>query len=319
MYMYIKSQRSFKAVMKKIPKAEPGTTVSLAQIIRPSKYPRIIYELIPNLSVYFCNYPAEMNNNGWRCKAYPFRKNKDVIRVVGLGDSFMFGQGVSQNETYFNQMEEELNSQFPQKKWEFINTAVPGYNTVMEVETLARKALLYKPDIVILDFIGNDFDLPNFIYEFNNYLTFEKLFFFEFISKRLKLAKKEFELVDSPLNREAQSRFENDPQFVPPEYIDMVGWKSFYQAMVKLKELQKINNFDVIFVLTLLNKDEKVFNLGRELGFYTLYNTAYNFSDPTVFLSKKDNHLSMIGHKKTAELIINFMEENKIINKYLDK
>jgi len=85
---------------------------------------------------------------------YTVKKSINTVRIVTLGDSHMFGWGVAEKEMYTNVLENMLNSKFPEKKWEIINTAVPGYNTYMEVETLKRKAIMYSPDIVIMEY-GN--------------------------------------------------------------------------------------------------------------------------------------------------------------------
>ena len=68
---------------------------------------------------------------------------------------------------------------------EIINTAVPGYNTVMEIETMKENGLRYKPDIVIVGYIVNDFDLPNFIRETENYFSFQRSFAVEYFLNRL--------------------------------------------------------------------------------------------------------------------------------------
>ena len=41
-----------------------------------------------------------------------------------------------------------------------MNTGVPGYNTYMEVAALKQKWLFYEPALVVIDFVGNDLDLP---------------------------------------------------------------------------------------------------------------------------------------------------------------
>jgi hypothetical protein len=307
--------------MQKLPEIKKGENVTLGKIVQPSKYPRIIYELRPNISVYFQNGLVEINNQGWRTKEPALKKEKNTVRIIGLGDSFMFGQGVNQNKDWITILEDKLNTQFPQKKWEVINTAVPGYNTFMEVETLFQKALIYGPDITIIEYIGNDFDLPNFIYDSaDDYLDLKKSFLTDLIFERYKLLRQSFKLIDAPLKKDVQYfRFENDPQKVPPQYKDMVGWESYFKAMVKLHKLQMVNKFDVISVLTINYSDAKVFNLSRRLGFYVTYNKAFNPNDLSLVLSKDDNHYSELEHKKTAEAILDFMVESKIIDKYLHK
>ena len=252
-------------------KIDKGGVVRLGNIIQPSEYPKIIYELRPNISVYYENASVEINSHGWRSKEIPFKKNRDTVRLVGLGDSFMFGQGVNQNETALFFLEKELNSRFPQKKWEFVNTAVPGYNTTMEVETLDKKALIYKPDIVMLEIIGNDFDLPNFICNSDDYLNFNKSFFIEFLVRRVKTSKDSFKLFDAPYNSASDS-FESDPRLVPSQYKDMVGWEGFVKAMMKLKRLQEKNHFIVIIYRTSSVFNERIDTFCKQSGFYSIFN-----------------------------------------------
>jgi hypothetical protein len=60
-------------------------------------------------------------------------------------------------------LEKELNARPPSKaKFEVWNLAVPGYNSVQEVATFAAKADSIRPDLVIVNWVGNDMDLPNF-------------------------------------------------------------------------------------------------------------------------------------------------------------
>jgi len=136
--------------MCNLPELKPGVPAKLADIIKPSRYPGIIYELRPNIKTTFINVQVETNSQGWRGKLYPIDKNKNTIRIITIGDSHMFGWGVSDDKKYTSVLEDMLNSEFPEKKWEIINTAVPGYNTYMEIDTLKNKALVYKPDIVIM-------------------------------------------------------------------------------------------------------------------------------------------------------------------------
>ena len=176
-------------------KPRAGEKVTLGHIIRLSKNPRIIYELIPNLSVIF-NYtslkktlPITTNSDGFRGKAVLINNDPQSRRIVGIGDSLMFGWGVRDEETYLSILSELLNSNFPEASWEIINMAVPGYNTVMEVETLKEKGLQYKPDIVIIHYFWNDFSLPNFIREQEDYFALNQSFMIKYFRQSLKTIK----------------------------------------------------------------------------------------------------------------------------------
>ena len=118
--------------------------------------------------------------------------------------------------------------------------AVPGYNTVMEVETLKEKGLKYKPDIVIIHFCQNDLRLPNFIREQEDYFALDQSFIIKYLRGTLKTIKK----VRPPRN--SKGRNENDPQRTPKQYRDMVGTKAYYRTMEELKALSIKHTFDVV-------------------------------------------------------------------------
>ena len=315
-----KNKVSFEKVINSLPKVEQGSKVGFGDMIQPNPNPKIIYELRPNLRVYCNNYFTRTNDRGFRSsKNYVLEKKYNTVRIIGLGDSYMFGQGVGQDKDIMSVLESKLNKRFPQKKWEVINTAVPGYDTVIEVETLKEKMLAYSPDIVIIEFIGNDFQLPNFIYNTSSWIDLNRSFFLDFLIKRYVLLKSNsFKLIGAPANPRLGWGFEDDPSAVPEQYRDMVGWSSYVTAMTELRELKEQHGFDVVSFLTLGFKDERVFNLSRQLQFYTTYNDAYDLGDPSLLVSKNDIHPSKLGHRMNAEKLLNFMIDAGIIKKYLN-
>lgn len=314
--IYFKDRKSLEKAIQSLPGLKKGQNATLREIIQPSKYPKVIYELRPNISVYFQNVLVETNNQGLRSKEILI-KEKNTIRIICLGDSFMFGYRVGQDETVPIFLEKELNAKFPQKRWEIINTAVPGYNTTMEIESLEKKFLIYKPDIVIMEHIGNDFNLPNFIYETEDILNI-KIFFVEFLLRRYKLAKERFKLLDAPKNSRQPWRFEDDPKFVPEQYKDMVGWEGFVRAMIKLQKLQEKNDFDVIFFETNSRLNIEVHDFCRQLGFHAFFNFL-NANNPMLVVSTSDNHPTALQNKKTSENILNYLMAEGIIQRYLGK
>jgi hypothetical protein len=153
--VYVENQRTLHNVLKSELELPAEGPVSFAHMIRLSKNPRIIYELKPNLSVIWEGNSVTLNEEGFRSKSCSARTSEDTFRIVGIGDSVMFGMGAADGEQYLALLENQLNQTFPGRRWEVINTAVPGYNTVMEVETLREKGLKYEPDIVIIEFCSN--------------------------------------------------------------------------------------------------------------------------------------------------------------------
>ncbi|MDP8298565.1 MAG: SGNH/GDSL hydrolase family protein [Candidatus Tantalella remota] len=96
-----------------------------------------------------------------------FRGDEDVIlspgdgafRILFIGDSFTFGWGVSDEETYAYRLSESLKKLYPDKNIEMLNAAVYGYDIVQYREVLKRY-LQYSPDVIFLGFcLENDFNI----------------------------------------------------------------------------------------------------------------------------------------------------------------
>lgn len=97
------------------------------------------------------------NSNGLAgSKDYNYEKPPDTIRILGLGDSFQFGVGVEQNETYLSILEESLNRNAGGKRHEILNYGVPGYATRQELRYFEKEGKKYRPDVVLVSFFVND-------------------------------------------------------------------------------------------------------------------------------------------------------------------
>jgi lysophospholipase L1-like esterase len=75
-------------------------------------------------------------------------------RLVGIGDSIMFGWGVREEDTYLRQMERLLAPWHPDV--ETVNMAVPAYHTLQEVALLERHLPALRPAWVVVGFSDND-------------------------------------------------------------------------------------------------------------------------------------------------------------------
>jgi lysophospholipase L1-like esterase len=141
---------------------EANGQFSLIGLVRPSPFADIIYELKPSLSGTFRNRPLHINSLGLRGREVERAKPSGVFRIVGLGDSVMFGWGVGEGEPYLQIVEQRLNEK-ALRRFEVLNFAVPGYNAAIEAATFEHKAAAFAPDLVVVHFIGNDFGPPHFL------------------------------------------------------------------------------------------------------------------------------------------------------------
>ncbi|MHC4454360.1 MAG: SGNH/GDSL hydrolase family protein, partial [Planctomycetota bacterium] len=115
------------------------------------------------------------NSRGFRGKnEYSYGKNQNKTRIMILGDSYTFGEEVSDNETYSYYLQEMI----PQS--DIINMGIHGYGHDQMLVYLKEEIGKYKPDIVILGFLHidmernmlkfRDYAKPKFVLD-NNHLT----------------------------------------------------------------------------------------------------------------------------------------------------
>ena len=138
----------------------------LAVIIELSDDLDLVYELQPHLDMEFGHRKLRTNQHGMRAdKDFTLEKPAGVRRIVGIGDSGMFGWDVEQGEPYMSVLDDILNAGDRAPHYEVMNLAVPGYNTALEVQSLVYKGLQFAPDVVIVGWCDNDFHLPFFMLE----------------------------------------------------------------------------------------------------------------------------------------------------------
>jgi hypothetical protein len=102
------------------------------------------------------------NSKGFRGKKeYSYTKSKDKLRILMLGDSFAFGDEVSDNETYSYYLQEIL------PNTEVINLGVHGYGHDQMLILLKEEGIKYKPDIVLLGFFS--IDMPRNLLKFRDF------------------------------------------------------------------------------------------------------------------------------------------------------
>jgi lysophospholipase L1-like esterase len=122
--------------------------------------PRFDSILIPNTSCRFKTQEWDVvyniNSEGVRRSGFEKIKLKGVKRIIVVGDSFVEGYGLSENEMFTKKLEDQLNSN-SQEKFEVIPAGVSGSSTVQERQSIINKWLDYNPDLIILEMNVTDF------------------------------------------------------------------------------------------------------------------------------------------------------------------
>ncbi len=95
------------------------------------------------------------NSREYRDLERSLAKPAGTHRVVSLGDSIAWGFGVEFEDAYPQRVERSL-TRHRGERWEVVNLARPGMNSVEEAEQLRDEGLAYEPDLVLLGFCLND-------------------------------------------------------------------------------------------------------------------------------------------------------------------
>jgi len=114
----------------------------------------------PDLSVTHTTNPK-----GFRGPDFSLDKPPAVIRFVFLGDSFTFGEGVRDSDTYperFRALGNESGA-FPGRMVEAINLGVGGYDTIQEAALLRDFGVSLSPDRIVVGYCLNDAGPPVFV------------------------------------------------------------------------------------------------------------------------------------------------------------
>jgi hypothetical protein len=103
---------------------------------------------------------VSINSKGLRDADHAYAKPPGVHRLLCLGDSFTFGYGVDEAETFPRQLEKLLNAgSSVAVRWEVINAGVPGTGTAHQLAYFNLEGHKYEPDFVLLCICGtNDFN-----------------------------------------------------------------------------------------------------------------------------------------------------------------
>lgn len=323
-------------------------TYSLKGIVQESPYKDIVYELKPNLRGNFREVPLVTNSRGLRDVEYSYAKPENTFRIVGLGDSSLFGWGVRLEETSLKVLEGLLNqnassvstassgSAASSVSYEVMNFAVPGYNTAIEVEVFLQKCLKYDPDLVIMHFNTNDYDVPGFMKPAGSASTLKRSYFLNFLMSRLQQLRghQQQEMLpfvfDRSMGLEESEFLDEDPNF-PEEYRHLVGKQGFLRAFDTLMDTTQSRQIPVVVYVVKSypgldpdytpntfrdNQLKLITQLSEEKGFFLLnmyphymaYLQAFPSEDNKIFwVSEDDSHPSAVAHRIEALALYEFL------------
>ncbi len=127
-------------------------------LVQVEPHPRRAWTMTPHHDHYTYQHPVRVNALGLRGGEVE-AKQPGEVRVIALGDSLVYGQGVAEEDTLPAQLESRLNAggdKDSARKYSVINAGVRGYSTGQEMDLLAELRDKVEPDIVVLFWYWND-------------------------------------------------------------------------------------------------------------------------------------------------------------------
>ncbi|MCU7905766.1 MAG: hypothetical protein KZQ76_07875 [Candidatus Thiodiazotropha sp. (ex Epidulcina cf. delphinae)] len=100
-------------------------------------------------------HKVRINHLGYRGRDFPLKKPNGIVRILLVGDSYVFGEFVQENETLPAQLERLLQARCG--GMQVINAGLLG-GTIIGESRLVERGLELEPDLVVLVFHENDIE-----------------------------------------------------------------------------------------------------------------------------------------------------------------
>jgi lysophospholipase L1-like esterase len=127
------------------------------QLFERGPYPALPYRLRPGVEVAFGGVRVRVNALGLRGPEVSAEPAPRTERVLVLGDSVVFGQGVGEDETLPAVLARRLTARWG-RAVEALNAGAQGYDAVAEAAYLAGPGLALRPHGVVVGMSLNDYD-----------------------------------------------------------------------------------------------------------------------------------------------------------------
>ncbi len=237
------------------------------------------------------------NRVGLRERSFALPKPYGLVRVVLLGDSFVYGYGIAAEDRLGVFLEQWLQerSQHTDVHVEVLHIGIPSWNFRAEVAYLTRQLTILDPDLVIHISVPNDIEDSPSIRGFGSSSRFSSQFRHRADS-----------LVDSAFPSRALGFRETAGRL--RWAIDYEGVNRYREAAERLKTMANLieqlgSRYRLLLNYRLLLPVGREF-LGRHLDAEHVIYLASSFGDnPQFWVSENDSHWNRQGHQQVAQLI----------------
>jgi lysophospholipase L1-like esterase len=129
------------------------------QVVHFMPDPELPFVMIPNQQCYseIGRYPLTINSRSMREREISSEKPPCTYRILFLGDSITYGDGIPHEALFTTLMEKILTDATDNGiRYEVLNAGVKGYNTGHEYLFFKSRCLNLQPDLVLVGYCVND-------------------------------------------------------------------------------------------------------------------------------------------------------------------
>ncbi len=156
-------------------------------------------------------YKIQTNNNQFRRSSpVEYEKPPNTFRILCLGDSITYGLWLSNNEIYPYYLENILNRERGEKRFEVLNAGAPGSKPIDYYLYLKNEGIKYSPDLVIIASVA-----PELTELKSEFFKFEKVTLKKSTNNaNISLINPEIKPYDNSFSEKARSAILNFPFFL---------------------------------------------------------------------------------------------------------
>ena len=119
--------------------------------------PYLLWEMVPGDRIEM-GAEVHVNSLGFRGPETTQNKPAGKRRILVLGDSTVYGHGVSNNEVFPQQLSQQIGDDI-----EVINMGAPGYSTAQSINLMNMRGWSLSPDLVIIANLWSDNNFDSFV------------------------------------------------------------------------------------------------------------------------------------------------------------
>jgi len=266
------------------------------------------------------------NAQGFRSRELSKSKPEKTKRILALGDSFTWGDGINTDELITHHIEVMLGGY--EQGIEVINTGKPGINTTEEYARLKKYTPLVQPDMVIVFFFTNDILQiePKQTENAGKSSSWRQR-----LKETLRRNSKFMAFLYYQYKSVYAAKFGVPKSLLPQDYFNLddskPGWVAFKQAVQDIQKYCDARDIKLLFVtiptLTSLNENYPYAELRSKVTGYIderdipqvdLFNVLAPYEVVDLWVNPENTHWNNKATSVSADAIVQYINQQELLD-----